>query len=82
MGKILRLEEREGGAKVIVGESAALTGRAYVDIRQLKMFVATKFGSRSLIGRVMLVEADFVPAAEAVGKIGTWLAILREDSGC
>ena len=53
--------------------------RAEVDIRPLKTFVAAKFGSRSLIGKVMLVEPDLIPVVDVVGKIGTWLAVLRED---
>jgi len=50
-----------------------------VDIRALKEFVAAKFGSRSLLRRVMLLEPDLIPAADLVGKLGTWLAILREE---
>ena len=50
-----------------------------VDIRPLKTFVAAKFGSRSLIGKVMLVEPDLIPVVDVVGKLGTWLAVLRED---
>jgi hypothetical protein len=53
--------------------------KAEVDIRALKRFVASKFGSHSLIGKVMLVEPDVVPVTEIVGKVGTWLAVLRED---
>ena len=53
--------------------------RAEVDIRPLKTFVAAKFGSRSLIGKVMLVEPDLIPVVDIVGKLGTWLAVLRED---
>ena len=53
--------------------------RAEVDIRPLKTFVAAKFGSHSLIGKVMLVEPDLIPVVEVVGKLGTWLSVLRED---
>ena len=72
-------EGRQGAAKVIAGESIAWAGRTQVDIRALKQWVAGKFGSHSLIGKVMLVEPDVVPATEIVGKVGTWLAVLRED---
>jgi hypothetical protein len=50
-----------------------------VDIRALKRSVASKFGSHSLIGKVILMEPDVVPVTEIVGKVGTWLAVLRED---
>ena len=50
-----------------------------VDIRPLKTFVTAKFGSRSLIGKVMLAEPDLIPVVDVVGKLGTWLAVLRED---
>lgn len=51
-----------------------------VDIRALKTFVATKFGPPSILRKVMLAEPDRLPAEELIGKIGTWLAILKEDS--
>ena len=51
-----------------------------VDIRALKGFVASKFGSRSLLRKVLAAEPDDLPAEELVGKIWTWLAILREES--
>ena len=54
--------------------------KAEVDIRALKRSVASKFGSHSLIGKVVLVEPDLIPAADFVGKVGTWLAVLSEDS--
>jgi hypothetical protein len=53
--------------------------KAEVDIRALKRFVAAKFGVPSLLRKVMVVEPDHLPAQELVGKIGTWLAILREE---
>lgn len=53
---------------------------AEVDIRALKGFVAVKFGSHSLLRRVMASESDRIPIADIVGKLGTWLAILREDA--
>ena len=45
----------------------------------MKRFVVTKFGSHSLLGKVMLVEPDLIPVEDIVGKVGTWLAVLRED---
>ena len=80
MDKNLGTEDREGAAKVIAGESTTSTGRIQVDIRALKQSVASKYGSHSLIGKVMLAEPDLIPVADNVGKVGTWLAVLREDS--
>jgi hypothetical protein len=51
-----------------------------VDIRGLKEFVNVKFGSGSLLRKVLAAEPDRLPAEELVGKIGTWLAILREEA--
>ena len=76
----MELEDREGAAKVIAGESTTRAGKTHVDIRALKQSVASKFGSHSLLGKVMLVEPDLIPVADIVGKVGTWLAVLREDS--
>ena len=53
--------------------------KAEVDIRALKRSIASKFGSHSLLGKVMLVEPDLIPVEDVVGKVGTWLAVLRED---
>jgi hypothetical protein len=72
-------QDGERTAKVIAGESTARAGRTQVDIGALKQSVASKFGSHSLIGKVMLVEPDLIPVADIVGKVGTWLAVLRED---
>ena len=76
----MEFQDREGAAKVIAGESTGRAGRTHIDIRPLKRSVASKFGSHSLIGKVMLVEPDLIPVADIVGKVGTWLAVLREDS--
>ena len=51
-----------------------------VDIRPLKAYVSAKFRSSSLLRRVLTQEPDLVPAPDFVGKLGTWLAILKEDS--
>ena len=72
--------EGEGAPKVITPQAVVAPARREVDIRALKQSVASKFGSHSLIGKVMLVEPDLVPVTEIVGKVGTWLAVLREDS--
>ena len=69
----------EGAPKVTSARAITASARREVDIRGLKTFVVSKFGSRSLIRRVMLVEPDLIPAAEVVGKVGTWLAVLEEE---
>ncbi|MDG7007770.1 MAG: hypothetical protein JRN06_05965 [Nitrososphaerota archaeon] len=51
-----------------------------IDIRVLKNFVSARFGSSSLLRKVIVAEPDYLPAEELVGKIGTWLAILREET--
>lgn len=73
--------EREGAAKVIAAAPAARGARSMVDIVALKRSVASEFRSPSILRKVMLAEPDRLPAEELVGKIGTWLAILREESG-
>ena len=50
-----------------------------IDIRVLKHFVSARFGSSSLLKKVIVAEPDYLPAEELIGKIGTWLAILREE---
>ena len=71
--------DREGAAKVIASESTARMGRTQIDIRVLKQWVASKLGSSSLLRRVMAAEPDRLPAEELIGKVWTWLAILKED---
>lgn len=51
-----------------------------VDIRALKSTVVAKFGPSSLLRKVMVSEPDHLPVEELIGKIGTWLAILREET--
>jgi hypothetical protein len=53
---------------------------AEVDIRPLKKFVSAKCRSDSLLKRVLAVEPDNLPAQEFLGKMRTWLAILKEES--
>ena len=64
---------------VVTAQTSVSAGRREVDIRALKQSVASKVGSHSLIGKVMLAEPDLIPVADIVGKVGTWLAVLRED---
>ena len=63
----------------VTGQASVSASRREVDIRALKRSVTSKFGSHSLIGKVMLMEPDTVPVTEIVGKVGTWLAVLREN---
>ncbi len=72
--------EREGAAKVIAAAPAARGGRSIIDIVALKQSVASKFGSPSILRKVILTEPDRLPAEELIGKIGTWLAILKEEA--
>ena len=61
-------------------QTSASAGRRDEDIRALKQSLASKFGSSSLLRKVIVSESDYLPAEELVGKIGTWLAILREET--
>jgi hypothetical protein len=49
----------------------------YVDIRTLKAFVSENFPKDSPIRIAILAELDTLDARELVGKIGTWLNLLR-----
>ena len=53
--------------------------KTVVDIRPLKTYASAKFRSSSLLSRVLTQEPDLVPASDFVGKLGTWLVILKED---
>ena len=64
----------------VTAQTSASAGRRDVDIRALKQSVANKFGSSSLLRKVIVAESDYLPAEELIGKIGTWLAILREET--
>ena len=48
-----------------------------VDIRTLKAFVSENFPKDSPIRIAILAELDTLDARELVGKIGTWLNLLR-----
>lgn len=50
-----------------------------VDIRPLKRLASERLGESSLLRRVLLFEADFMSAVDYCAKLGTWLAILREE---
>ncbi len=52
---------------------------SYVDIRPLKMLAKERLGESTLVRRVLLVEADFMSAVDYCAKLGTWLALLREE---
>lgn len=54
---------------------------AEVDIRPLKEFASSKCRSDSLLKKVLAVEPDNLPAQEFLGKMRTWLAILKEEAG-
>ena len=71
--------DRGGAAKVIASESAARIGRTQVDIRALKQWVASKLEPSSLLRKVMASEPDRLPTEKLVGKVWTWLAVLKED---
>ena len=53
--------------------------KVVVDIRPLKAYISTKFRSSSFLSKVLTEVPDLVPAPDFVGKLGTWLAILKED---
>jgi hypothetical protein len=67
-------------AEGVASPSIVRTMGGEVDIRPLKKFAIAKCGSSSLLKKVLLVEPDRLAAQEFVGKMGTWLAILREES--
>ncbi len=51
-----------------------------IDIRPLKALAAERLASDSVLKRVLLTEPDSMPADDYLAKLGTWLAILREDT--
>ena len=50
-----------------------------VDIRPLKRLSSELLGNDSMLRRVLESEKDTLSATEFVAKLGTWLAILREE---
>ena len=53
--------------------------KVVVDIRPIKAYVFAKFRSSCFLSKVLTQEPDLIPASDFVGKLGTWLAILKED---
>ena len=50
-----------------------------VDIRPLKRLSSELLSGNSMLTRVLASESDAILATEFVVKLGTWLAILREE---
>jgi len=50
-----------------------------VDIRTLKRLSSDLLNNDSMLRRVLNSESDTIPATEFIAKLGTWLAILREE---
>ena len=53
---------------------------AAVDIRPLKRLAAEILPGDSVLRRVLLSEPDRMEARDYVAKLGTWQALLREES--
>ncbi|MDG6925731.1 MAG: hypothetical protein JRN09_04195 [Nitrososphaerota archaeon] len=56
------------------------TKTTVVDIRPLKTLSTKLLPPESMLRRVLLGEADAMPASDYASKLGTWLAILREET--
>lgn len=52
-----------------------------VDIRSLKTLAVEGLPSDSTLRKVLVAEPDVVAASDYVGKLGTWLAVLKEEFG-
>jgi hypothetical protein len=50
-----------------------------IDIRPLKRLSSEILSDDSMLRRVLNSEGDLIPATEFVAKLGTWLAILKEE---
>jgi hypothetical protein len=50
-----------------------------VDIRPVKALAAELLPTNSLLRRVLSSEPDSMPPADYLAKLGTWLALLREE---
>jgi thiamine phosphate synthase YjbQ (UPF0047 family) len=50
-----------------------------VDIRPLKRFSSDLLSNDSMLRRVLNSYSDIIPVTEFVAKLGTWLAILKEE---
>ena len=53
--------------------------KAFVDIKPVKRLSTELLAGDSMLRRVLLSEEDIMPAGEYVAKLGTWLAILKEE---
>jgi hypothetical protein len=61
-------------------DSQAKQQSVSIDIRPLKGLATELLPSDSMLRRVLLSEADAIPADDYVCKLGTWLVILREET--
>lgn len=50
-----------------------------VDIRPLKGLAAKILASDSVLRKILLSEPDEMERGDYLAKLGTWLAILREE---
>jgi hypothetical protein len=50
-----------------------------VDVRPVKALAAELLPASSLLRRVLSSEPDRMPPADYLAKLGTWLALLREE---
>lgn len=53
--------------------------KVVVDVRPLKTLSSELLASDSMLRRVLLREDDEIPASEYPAKLGTWLAIMKEE---
>lgn len=52
-----------------------------VDIRSLKRLAAKALANDSILRKILLSEPDVMEPRDYIAKLGTWLAILREEFG-
>ena len=50
-----------------------------VDVRPIKALATQLLPASSLLRRVLSSEPDRMPPADYLAKLGTWLALLREE---
>jgi hypothetical protein len=51
-----------------------------VDMRPVKSVASRLLPADSLLRRVLSAEPDDLPPSDFLAKLGTWLALLREES--
>lgn len=51
-----------------------------MDVRPLKALATERLAEGSVLRGVLLTEPDSMPTEDFVAKLGTWLAILREET--